>query len=141
MKIFGKTLREYLWPIRYYVIIAVLVVVSQYYFYLPLRDQYPFLGNLTQALWALMVALSVVKLVREYNFNMKQVLFLGVLYCFIIHGLKAFFFRVFLFPYNVPAEQVPFLLIEKFLYGSFLVMVIVLILGPIFIYLREKNIY
>jgi hypothetical protein len=141
MKIFGKALKEYLWPIRYYILIAVVVVVFQYYFYLPLQDQYPFLGNLTQALWALMVALSVLKLVREYNFNMKQVLFLGVLYCLIIHGLKAFFFRVFLFPYEVPAEQALFRIMDRFLYGSFLVMVIVLILGPIFIYLREKNIY
>ena len=141
MKIFGKTMREYLWPIRYYILLAVLVVISQYYVVLPLRDQYPFLMNLTQALWALMVALSVMKLVREYDFNMKNVLFLGILYSFIIHGLKAFFFRVFLFPYPIPAEELPLYLMGKFLYGSLLVMVIVIILGPIFIYLKKKRLY
>ena len=58
-------------------------------------DRVPFILNLTQALWAMMVALSVIKLSLYYNFNFKNILFLGVLYSFIIHGLKAFVFRVF----------------------------------------------
>ena len=95
MKIFGKTLKEYLWPIRFYILISVLVVISQYYIALPLMDRVPFILNLTQALWAMMVALSVIKLSLYYNFNFKNILFLGVLYSFIIHGLKAFVFRVF----------------------------------------------
>ncbi len=28
MKIFGKTLKEYIWPIKYYIIGVVLVVIS-----------------------------------------------------------------------------------------------------------------
>ncbi|MBI5871575.1 hypothetical protein HZB88_00655 [archaeon] len=138
MKIFGKTLKEYIWPIRYYILIAVLVVVSQYYAALPLSREYAYILNLTQALWAIMVALSVVKLTLYYNFNFKNVLFLGVLYSFIIHGLKAFVFRVFLFPYSGTQTQVLEKIISKFLYGSFLVMAIVIVLGLIFIKLKNN---
>lgn len=139
MKLFGKTLKEYIWPIKYYIIGVVLVVISQYYVAAPLNDRFPFILNLTQALWAIMVALSVVKLALYYDFKFKNVLFLGVLYSFIIHGLKAFVFRVFLFPYSGTSTQVLEKIIGKFLYGSFLVMVIVIILGPIFIQLKKNR--
>ncbi len=138
MEIFGKTLKEYVWPIKFYVLVSILVVFSQYYIALPLAGKFPFLLNLTQALWALMVALSVIKLVLYFGFSMKNVLFLGVLYSFIIHGLKAFVFRVFLFPYNDPTiEQNIMHLLDRFLYGGFLVMVIAIVLG--FIFIRLKN--
>ena len=139
MKLFGKMLKEYILPIKYYIIGAVLVVISQYYFALPLSRNYPYILNLTQALWALMVAFSVIKLTLYYDFNFKNVLFLGVLYSFIIHGLKAFVFRVFLFPYSDPTiEQYILHLLNRFLYGSFLVMVIVIILGFLFIKLKHN---
>ena len=139
MKIFGKTLKEYIWPIWYYVVGAVLVVPLQYYVAVPLADRFPFILNLTQALWALMVALSVIKLTVLYDFNFKNVLFLGVLYSFIIHGLKAFVFRVFLFPYSDSTiGQYVLHLLNRFLYGSFLVMVIVIILGLMFIKLKNN---
>ncbi len=141
MRIFGKTLKEYIWPIRYYAIVAVLVVISQYYVAVPLSDKlgFPFLLNITQAIWALMVAFSVIKLTVFYNFNLKNVLFLGVLYSLIIHGLKAFVFRVFLFHYSDPTiKQYILHLLDRFLYGSLLVMAIVIILGIIFIKLRNN---
>ena len=138
MKLFGKTLKEYIWPIKYYIIGAVLVVISQYYVAVSLNDRFPFILNLTQALWAIMVALSVVKLTLYYDFKFKNVLFLGVLYSFIIHGLKAFVFRVFLFPYSGTSTQVLEKIISKFLYGSFLVMVIVIILGLVFIKIKNN---
>lgn len=139
MKIFGKTLKEYIWPIKYYILISILVVISQYYVAAPLSNSFPFILNLTQALWALMVALSVVKLTVLYDFNFKNVLFLGVLYSFIIHGLKAFVFRVFLFPYSNPTiKQYILHLFNRFFYGSFLVMIIVIILGLIFIKLKNN---
>ena len=117
MKIFGKTLKEYIWPIKYYILISILVVISQYYIALPLSRYSPYILNLTQALWALMVALSVIKLTLYYDFNMKNVLFLGVLYSIIIHGLKAFVFRVFLFPYSDPTiGQYVLHLLNRFLY-------------------------
>ena len=140
MKIFGKTLKEYILPIKYYIIGAVLVVISQYYVALPLSNRFPFVLNLTQALWALMVAFSVIKLTLYYDFNFKNVLFLGVLYSFIIHGLKAFVFRVFLFPYSDPTlEQYILHLLNRFFYGSFLVMIVVIILGLIFIKLKNNQ--
>lgn len=139
MKILGKTLNEYVWPIKFYILFAILVVISQYYVALPVSRNYPYILNLTQALWVIMVALSVVKLTLYYNFNMKNVLFLGILYSIVIHGLKAFFFRVFLFPYSGTSTQILEKIIGKFLYGSFLVMVIVIILGFIFIKLKNNR--
>ena len=141
MKIFEKTIKEYTWPIKYYIINAVLVVISQYYVAVPLSEKYrlPFILNITQALWAIIVALSVIKLILYYDFNFKNVLFLGVLYSFIIHGLKSFVFRIFLFPYSGTPTDVLGKIISKFLYGSFLVMVIVIILGLIFIKLKNNS--
>lgn len=140
MKLFGKTWKEYILPIKYYLIGTVLVVISQYYVAVPLSDRYglPFLLNITQALWALLVAFSVIKLTVFYDFNFGNVLFLGVLYSFIIHGLKAFVFRVFLFPYSGTSAEVLEKIISKFLYGSFLVMIIAIILGFIFIQLKNN---
>lgn len=140
MKIFGKTLKEYILPIKYYILISILIVISQYYVAVPLSNRFPFILNITQALWALMVAFSVIKLTVFYNFNFKNVLFLGVLYSVIIHGLKAFVFRVFLFPYSDPTiGQYILHLLNRFLYGSFLVMVIVIILGLLFIKLKNNS--
>ncbi len=141
MKIFGKNFKQYIWSIRYYILGAILVVVSQYYVALPLVNKYglPFILNITQALWALMVAFSVIKLTVSYNFNFKQILFLGVLYSVIIHGLKAFVFRVFLFPYSDPTLGGYVLhLLNRFFYGSFFVMILVIILGLLFIKLRNN---
>lgn len=140
MKIFGKTLKEYILPIKYYVIASVLIVIAQYYLALPMANQYPFILNVTQALWAIMVVLSVIKLAVYYGFNFKNIIFLGVMYSFIIHGLKAFVFRVFLFPYlDQTVEQYVSHLLDRFFYGSFLVMIIVIILGPIFIKLKNNQ--
>ncbi|MBU4070204.1 MAG: hypothetical protein KJ646_04445 [Nanoarchaeota archaeon] len=141
MKILGKTLKEYIWPIKFYILASILIVVSQYYIGLPLQEQYPIILRITQGLWATMVALSVLTLIRMYkDFDMKNVIVLGIFYSIIIHGLKAFVFRVFLFPYeHIPSDKILMYLINKFLYGSFLVMVVVVIIGIIFIYLRNKN--
>jgi hypothetical protein len=130
MRIFGKTLKEYLLPIKYYILGSVLIVISQYTVALPLSHRYPFLLNLTQLLWALMVTFSVIKLVMKHDFNMKNILFLGVLYSIIIHGLKVSIRFLF---YAKPADY----LINRFLYGSFLVMVIVIIVGAVFVYFKD----
>ena len=132
MKIFGKTLKEYLYPVKYYVLGSVLVVISQYTVALPLSRQHPFLLNLTQGLWAGMVALSITTLVKDHGFNMKNVLFTGVLYCLFIHGLKISI-RYFFYGKTV------WYLLDRFLYGSFLVMSIAVIIGPVLIYVREKG--
>jgi len=132
MRIFGKTPKEYLAPIQYYILVAVLVVILQYALALPLSRQYPLLLNLTQALWALMVALAVIKLVRQQNFGFKNLLVAGILFSFIIHGLKI---SIRYFFYAKPVGY----LIDRFFYGSFLVMTIVIVIGSVFIYLKKKN--
>lgn len=131
MKIFGKTLKEYLWPIKYYVLGAVLVVLSQYIIFQGRTDQYPTLIRLTQIFWELMVALSVVKLVKKYNFNMKNVMFLGILYSIIIHGLKISI-RYFFYDKDF------WYLLGRFLYGSILVMAVALPVGIAFIYFKKN---
>ena len=132
MRVFGKSLSEYLLPIKFYVIGCIIVVLSQYLIGIPVQDAFPLFLNLTQAAWALLVALSVVKLIKHYGFGFKNVLFLGVLYSLIIHGLKVSIRAIF---YAKPLDY----LINRFLYGSSLVMMIVLILGPCFIYFKRKR--
>lgn len=142
MKIFGKTLKEYLWPIRYYVLCSVLLVISQYlliglpltpstFVRLPEPYQHPWLINLTQILWELMVALSVIKLVKKHNFNMKNVFFLGGIYSVIIHGLKISI-RYFFYGKDF------WYLLHRFLYGSFLVMLVAIPTGLLVIHLKKK---
>ena len=131
-RIAGKTLKEYLWPIKYYVLGAILIAISQYV--IGLNYNIPYFLNLTQALWALMIVFSLIKLIKTYkDFNILNVLILGVLYSIIIHGLKV---SIRYFFYFKPVWY----LLDRFLYGGILVMIIVLIVGPIFIYLKKKGI-
>lgn len=140
MKIFGKTLREYLLPVKFYIIAAIVIVISQYYVAPLVSDKFPIFLQLTQAFWITVVALAVSKLVLQYNFNIKSVFFTGILFSLIIHGLKAFFFRVFLFPYSGTITEVVAKIIYKFLYGSALVMITALASGAFFIFLKKKRI-
>jgi len=129
----GKTLKDYLWPIKHYIIGAVLVVISQYIIALPLSSRYPLILNFTQALWILMVIFSLIKLIKTNDkFTVINAVILGILYSFIIHGLKI---SIRYFFYDRPVWY----LMDRFLYGAFLVMITVLIIGPIFIYLKKKG--
>lgn len=131
-KIAGKTLKEYIWPIKYYVLGAILIVISQYV--IGLNYNMPYFLNLTQALWALMIVFSLIKLIKTYkNFNILNVLILGILYSIIIHGLKV---SIRFFFYFKPVWY----LLDRFLYGSLLVIIIVLITGLIIICLKKKGV-
>ena len=132
VRVFGKTLAEYVKPIWFYILGAMLVALSQYLIVLPLADKLPYLMNVTQALWALMVALSVMKLSKEENFNLGNAFFLGVIYSVAIHGLKVAI-RYFFY------EKTLFYVVDRFVYGSLLVMLIVAILGPLFLFLKNKG--
>jgi len=132
VRVFGKTLAEYVKPIWFYILGAMLVALSQYLIVLPLADKLPYLMNVTQALWALMVALSVMKLSKEENFNLGNAFFLGVIYSVAIHGLKVAI-RYFFY------EKTLFYVVDRFVYGSLLVMLIVAILGPLFVFLKNKG--
>jgi len=133
MKIFGRSLREYLAPIKLYVFCSVLIVLSQYAVGLPLAGEYPFFLNLTQAAWALMVALSTVKLIFKYDdFGMKNVLALGVMYSVMIHGLKVSIRYVFY------GKDLPYI-VGRFAYGSFLVMAVAVGVGLIVLHAKKKR--
>jgi len=132
VRVFGKTLAEYVKPIWFYILGAMLVALSQYLIVLPLADRLPYLMNITQALWALMVALSVMKLSKEADFNLGNAFFLGVIYSVAIHGLKVTI-RYFFY------ERTLFYVVDRFAYGSLLVMLIVAILGPLFVFLKNRG--
>lgn len=133
VKIFNRTLIGYIKPIWLYILGAILVVFSQYLIVLPYNDKFPYLINISQALWALMVALSVMKLCKEEDFNLGNIFILGIIYSIIIHGLKITIRYLFY-------KRSLFYVADRFIYGSLLVMLIVIILGPLFIFLRKKNI-
>ena len=130
----GKTLKDYLWPIKYYILGAILIVISQYTIALPLSSQYPLLLNFTQVLWILMVIFSLIKLIKiNERFTIINAIVLGILYSFIIHGLKI---SIRYFFYDKPVWY----LMDRFLYGSLLVMITVIIIGSVFIYLKKKKV-
>jgi len=131
VKIFGKTLGEYVKPIWYLILIAILTVFWQYLFGLKIDDNLMSL-KISQWIWEAMVLVSVYKLSKIPDFGYKNMFFLGILYSFFIHGLKVsiryfFYGKSFLY------------VADRFLYGSLLVMIIAFILGSVFVYLRRKG--
>ena len=133
VRIFGKILAEYIKPIWFYVLGAVFVVLSQYLIGLPYGNQLPYFLKVTQALWGLMVALSVMRLSKEEGFNFGNAFFLGIIYSVVIHGLKVTIRYLF---YQKTLSYTA----DRLVYGSLLVMLIVVILGPLFILLKKKGV-
>lgn len=131
LKIFGKSLIEYLKPIWYYIIISLAVVAFQYLY---LVENYsPPIARISQAVWALAVALSVYTLIKKYDFKFRQIVFLGILYSLIIHGTKVSI-RYFFYHSSI------FYILDRFIYGSLLVLAITLILGAFFAILKERGV-
>lgn len=132
IKIFGKTLREYIKPIWYLILISITAVAWQYLFGLKIDDGLMSL-KISQWVWEACVAFSAYKLIKTTNFGYGNLLFLGILYSLIIHGSKItvrylFYGKTFLY------------LTDRFLYGSLLVMVIVFIGGSMLLYFRKKGV-
>ncbi len=135
MNIFGKSLKDYLWPVKWYALACILIVIFQYDGMLVFFGYNDLMARATQWGWMIFVALAAYSLVRKYgfeNFGVKNILFTGVLFAIIIHGLKAFVFRVFFFPYSGPAEQQLYTVLYKFFYGSMLVMAVAVIICMLF---------
>ncbi len=131
IKIFGKTLGEYLMPIWYFILISIAAVVWQYLFGLKIDDGLMSI-RISQWVWEICIAISAYKLIKTANFGYGNLFFLGVLHSLIIHGLKISI-RYFFY-------AKPFLyLLDRFLYGSLLVMVIVFIGGSMFLFFRRKG--
>jgi hypothetical protein len=134
MKVFGKSCKEYIWPVKWYVADCVLIVVFQYDGMLLLLGYNDLPARATQWGWMIFVALALYTLVKKYGFDdfgVRNILFTGVVFAIIIHGLKAFVFRVFFFPYGPLAETWPTLL-YKFFYGSALVMAVTAAVAMLF---------
>lgn len=131
IKIFGKTLGEYIKPIWYFILVAILTVLWQYLVGLKIEDNtLPI--RISQWVWELMVLASAYKLSKIPNFSYANMFFLGVLYSLIIHGLKItirYFFYAKTFGY----------IVDRFLYGSLLVMTIAFVLGSVFVYWGKKK--
>lgn len=131
IKIFGKTLGEYVKPIWYFILISIAAVAWQYLFGLKIDDGLLSI-RISQWVWEFCIAVSAYKLIKTANFGYGNLFFLGVLYSLIIHGLKIsiryfFYGKTFLY------------LIDRFLYGSLLVMAIVFIGGSMLLFFRQKG--
>ncbi|MBU4017466.1 hypothetical protein KKF69_08405 [Patescibacteria group bacterium] len=132
IKIFGKTLGEYIRPIWYLILISIGAVAWQYLFGLKIDDNLMSI-RISQWVWEICIAVSAYKLIKTANFGYGNLFFLGVLYSFIIHGLKIsvrylFYEKTFLY------------LADRFLYGSLLVMAIVFIMGSMLLFFRRRGI-
>ncbi len=132
VKIFGKTLGDYVKPIWYLILISIAAVAWQYLFGLKIDDGLMSL-KISQLVWEICIAVSAYKLIKTANFDYGNLFFLAVLYSLIIHGLKVsirYFFYAKTFLY----------LLDRFLYGSLLVMVVVFLGGSMFLFFRKKGI-
>ena len=132
IKIFGKTLGEYIKPIWYLILISITAVAWQYLFGLKINDNFMSI-RISQWIWEICIAASAYKLIKTANFGYGNLFFLAVLYSLIIHGLKItirylFYEKTFLY------------LADRFLYGSLLVMAIAFVLGSAFVYLKKKGV-
>lgn len=133
IKIFGKTLGEYVKPIWYFILISIAAVAWQYLFGLKIDDGLMSL-KISQLVWEICIAASAYKLIKTTNFSYGNLFFLGILYSFIIHGLKVtsryfFYQKTFLY------------LLDRFLYGGFLVMLIIFVLGSMVLFFRRRGIF
>ncbi len=132
MAFFGKTLKEYLLPVKFHILGMVLIVISQYAIALPLLESSPLIVNMTQWLWEILVALALFKLIRTYSdFNIKNIMFSGIIFAIIIHGLKVSIRFVFYgrdFPY----------LADRFVYGTILVMAVTTAVAMLFYFKKKK---
>lgn len=132
IKIFGRTLSEYIKPIWYLILISVVAVAWQYLIGLKIDDNFLSI-RISQWVWELCIAISAYKLIKGSNFGYGNLFFLGILYSLIIHGLKITIRYIFY-------EKTFLYLIDRFLYGSLLVMVIVFIGGSLFVLFRRRGI-
>jgi len=132
IKIFGKTLGEYIRPIWYLILISIAAVAWQYLFGLKIDDGLMSL-KISQLVWEFCIAVSAYKLIKTANFGYGNLFFLGILYSLIIHSLKIsirYFFYAKTFLY----------LLDRFLYGSLLVMLIVFVGGSMILFFRRKGV-
>jgi len=135
IKIFDKTLAEYVKPIWGYLSGAFIVALSQYLVLEMnlIMSQFSLFLRISQGLWALLVGLGIAKLVTKENFNMKQILFAGLLFNIAIMMTKVSI-RYFFYGRSI------FYVVDRLLYGTILVMFITLFVGGLLLFLKRNNI-
>lgn len=133
VKIFGKTLAEYIKPIWYFILISLAMVAWQYLFGLRIDDGLMSL-KISQWVWEICIGVSAYKLIKTANFGYGNLFFLSVLYSLIIHGLKVIV-RYFFY------EKTFLYLADRFLYGSLLVMIIVFLGGSMFLFFKRRGVF
>ena len=131
VKIFGLTLVEYIKPIWYFVLVAIAAVFWQYVFGVTLEGT-SWQLRISQLVWEAMVLASAYKLSKIPSFSYGNMFFLAVLYSLFIHGLKISIRYAFY-------EKTLWYALDRFLYGSILVLAIAFVLGSIFVYLKIKR--
>lgn len=131
VKIFGLTLGEYIKPIWYFILVALAAVFWQYLVGVNLQGSALPL-QISQWVWELAVLLSAYRLAKIPRFGYVNMFFLGVLYSIIIHGLKV---SIRYFFYGKTLWYV----LDRFLYGSLLVMAFAFVLGSIFVYFNRRR--
>ena len=130
-KVFGLTLAEYVKPIWYFILVALAMVFWQYLVGVNLEGNSIYL-RASQWVWELMVLLSAYKLAKLPKFSYSNMFFLGILYSIFIHGLKVSI-RYFFYAKTL------WYVLDRFLYGSLLVMLITIGLGSVLILLRDRK--
>ena len=113
-KVFGRSLREYLWPIRVYILIAMFGMAWQYV------GLFQYTDVVGQDIWAIAVALSVVALIDKYDFNFKNILFIALFYSLLIHGSKCSLRYVVYGSFDPNFRTIRYIS-SRFIYGSVLV--------------------
>ena len=131
IKVFGLTLAEYIKPIWYFILISIVTVFWQYLVGVNL-DGNSLQLRISQWIWELAVLASAYKLSKIPKFSYQNMFFLGVLYSLFIHGLKVSI-RYFFYAKTL------WYVLDRFLYGSLLVMLIAAGLGSMLILLRNRK--
>lgn len=123
-KIFNRKIADYTWRIKFYFLGAAIAVFLQY-----LAMSFPQSARIGQLLWELMIVFSVVTLVKKYEFNLKNIAFLGILYALWIHGAKCSL-RYFIYGQYDFIYRTFRYLAGRFIYGS--ILAILLSIGVFF---------
>ena len=131
VKIFGLTLAEYVKPIWYLVLVAIAAVFWQYIAGVTLEGT-SWQLRISQLVWEAMVLVSAYKLSKIPSFSYGNMFFLVVLYSLFIHGLKVSIRYAF---YGKTLWYV----LDRFLYGSLLVLALAFVLGSVLVYLKKKR--
>lgn len=117
-EVFGKTLRDYLFPVWFFLIIAAGGVAFQY-IGMTIGVKSP--GTIGQFLWSAGLLISVPYLIWKNDFEIQNVFIFAILFDLIIHGVKISVRYVIYGAYDPVYRSITYIR-SRFLYGSALVL-------------------